>query len=95
MDNLVFLIPLAPFIIAGFAIWSNHRQKMMEKQSAITAEKAAQYAAQNAQLEQRVRVLERIITDRGFDLAHQIESLRETPSLLEKQDDLAGQRRTN
>ena len=30
------------------------------------------------QLEQRVRVLERLATDRGQDLAHQIEELRES-----------------
>ena len=33
-----------------------------------TAEKAAQYAAHNERLEQRVRVLERIVTDKGVDL---------------------------
>lgn len=95
MEDIIWiLVPLAPFMIGAFAIWSNHQQKMMEKQSALTAEKAAQYASQNAQLEQRVRVLERIITDRGFDLAHQIESLRDAP-LLEKQDDSIIQRRAN
>ncbi|WP_339445033.1 hypothetical protein [Pseudomonas hunanensis] len=38
-----------------------------------------QYAAQTERLEQRVRVLERIITDRGVDLSHEIEQLRDTP----------------
>jgi hypothetical protein len=48
-----------------------------------TAEKAAQYAAQVERLEQRMRVLERIATDKGVVLADQIESLREetTPAL--------------
>lgn len=32
-------------------------------------------------LEERVRVLERIATDRGHDVAHQIEALREKPQL--------------
>jgi hypothetical protein len=44
-----------------------------------TAEKAAQYAAQTERLEQRVRVLERIITDRGVDLSDEIERLRDKP----------------
>lgn len=43
-----------------------------------TAEKAAQYASHVEKLEARVRVLERIATDRGHDVAHQIEALRET-----------------
>ncbi len=76
---IALLIPLAPFIIGGFAIWTHHQRKMMEHQSEITAEKAAQYAAQTEQLEQRVRVLERIVTDKGMDLADQIEGLRDDP----------------
>ena len=43
----------------------------------MIAEKAAQYAARTEQLEQRVRVLERIVTDRGADLSSQIERLRD------------------
>ena len=46
-----------------------------------TAENAAQQAAHSQELEDRVRVLERIITDRGFDVATQIEALRHTPTL--------------
>ncbi|HYD25999.1 MAG TPA: hypothetical protein VEB68_14525, partial [Croceibacterium sp.] len=42
-----------------------------------TAEKAAQYAASNQELEDRVRVLERIVTDKGYDVATQIEALRD------------------
>jgi hypothetical protein len=41
-----------------------------------TAEKAAQYASHVERLEARVRVLERIATDKGVDLAQQIEDLR-------------------
>jgi hypothetical protein len=44
-----------------------------------TAEKAAQYAAHIERLEARVRVLERIATDKGADLAQQIEDLRGEP----------------
>ena len=42
-----------------------------------TAEKAAQYASQVERLEQRMRVLERIVTDKGYDVATQIEALRD------------------
>jgi uncharacterized membrane protein (DUF106 family) len=53
------------------------QEKQLELQSTMTAEKAAQYAAHTERLEQRMRVLERIITDKGTDLAIEIEDLRD------------------
>ena len=40
------------------------------------AEKAAQYASRSHELEERVRVLEQIVTDSGAQTAAQIEALR-------------------
>ncbi len=64
------------------AIWAKHKQKLAQMQinstAEHTAEKAAQYASQVQQLEDRVQVLERIVTDRGYDVATQIEALRDT-----------------
>lgn len=57
----------------------DHREKRMEIEARLTAEKAAQYAAHNERLEQRVRVLERIVTDKGIDVSDQIEHLRDRP----------------
>ena len=54
----------------------DHRERRMEIEARLTAEKAAQYAAHTERLEQRVRVLERIVTDKGMDVAGQIEDLR-------------------
>jgi len=56
------------------------RARELEVLGSRTAERAAQYAAQTERLEQRVRVLERIVTDRGFDLAAQIDQLDEQPA---------------
>lgn len=56
-----------------------HREKMATMMNAQAAEKAAQYAAHTDRLEQRVRVLERIITDKGLALSDEIESLRDQP----------------
>ena len=78
-DTIWILVPLAPFLLVGFIFWSKHQQKMIEKQSELTAEKAAQYAAQTERLEARVRVLERIVTDKGVDLSDEIEKLRDAP----------------
>ncbi|MFT4057376.1 MAG: hypothetical protein QM681_22930 [Novosphingobium sp.] len=79
--TLALLIPLAPFIMGGLAIWTKHQRKMAELQIEATAEKAAQYASHSRELEERVRVLERIITDGGYDTALQIEALRDTRSV--------------
>jgi hypothetical protein len=57
--------------------WFALQQRKMELEAQMVAEKAAQYAAQTERLEQRVRVLERIATDKGIDLADEIESLRD------------------
>lgn len=76
-DAIWVLIPLAPFIMGGFAIWTKHQRKLAELQIEATAEKAAQYASHSRELEERVRVLERIITDGGYDTALQIEALRD------------------
>jgi len=53
------------------------KERELELLSKHTAEKAAQYAAQAERLEQRVRVLERIATDKGTEIAGQIEGLRD------------------
>jgi hypothetical protein len=52
------------------------REKQLEADTRLAAEKAAQYATANAELEQRVRVLEQIVTDGGLETAAQIEALR-------------------
>ena len=65
----------------------SYKEKQLELTADRTAEKAAQYASHVQLLEERVRVLERIATDKGADLAVQIEALRgeqpTTPMLAE------------
>ena len=57
------------------------REKQLDAQTSLAAEKAAQYAAHVERIETRLRVLEQIVTDRGADTAAQIEALREKPML--------------
>ena len=77
---LALTIPIvAIFAGAIFKPWLALQERKMELDASMVAEKAAQYAAQTERLEQRVRVLERIITDKGVDLADQIERLRDEP----------------
>lgn len=56
------------------------REKQIEFAAGKAAEKAALYAANGAEMEQRIRVLERIVTDRGIDIADEIERLRAVPA---------------
>ena len=78
---MALLIPILALCIPFFAIWTKHQQKLaqmnVKSTAENTAEKAAQYASDVAELEQRVRVLERIVTDGGYDVATQIEALRD------------------
>ncbi len=78
---LALLIPIVALSIPIVAIWTKHQQKIAEMQVGATAqhtaEKAAQYASHIQRLEDRVQVLERIVTDRGYDIATQIEALRD------------------
>jgi hypothetical protein len=63
-----------------------YKERQLVLTADSTAEKAAQYATQVQTLEQRVRVLERIATDKGADLAVQIEELRGEPALQARSD---------
>lgn len=80
--TIALLIPIFALMIPIVALWTKHQQKMAEMQVGATAqqtaEKAAQYVSQIERLEARVQVLERIVTDRGYDIATQIEALRDT-----------------
>ena len=76
------MIPILALSIPIIAIWTKHRQKIAEMEiratAEMSAEKAAQYAGGMKELEERVRVLERIVTDGGYNVATQIEALRDT-----------------
>lgn len=79
---LALMIPIVALMIPIVAIWAKHQQRLAEMQIGTTAEqtaeKAAQYASHIQRLEDRVQVLERIVTDGGYNVAAQIEALRDT-----------------
>ena len=87
MEISPFLIPILGIscglvaIIGGVFIkpWLALKQRKMELEAQTVAEKAAQYAAHTDRLEQRVAVLERILTDRSTHLSEEIERLRDAP----------------
>lgn len=88
--QLGVMIPIIALMIPIVALWTRHQQKMAEMQIGATAEqtaeKAAQYATHIQRLEDRVQVLERIVTDRGYDIATQIEALRDTRRVDQQAD---------
>lgn len=86
---LALMIPILGIMLGFFGVWTNHKEKVAKLQTKVvaseTAEKAAQYASQVQKLEDRVQVLERIVTDRGYDIATQIEALRDTRQTEERE----------
>ena len=72
-------IPIVAIVSNSVTKWITLKEKQLEVQTAATAEKTAQYAAHTERLEQRMRVLERIITDKGMEISDEIESLRDRP----------------
>ena len=75
---IVLTIPTVLLLYMARRFFS-YREKQLEVDARLAAEKAAQYATSNSELEQRVRVLEQIVTDGGAQTAAQIEALREAP----------------
>jgi len=51
------------------------REKQLELEALNAAEKAAQYVARSTEIEQRLAVIERIVTDQPHALAREIDSL--------------------
>ena len=85
MGSMGVFIPILIFLIPIIAIWTKHQQRMAELGQGAQA--AAQQdnhqlrdqAEQIRALEDRVRVLERIVTDGSYSVAAEIEALRDTP----------------
>jgi len=79
---MIALVVIGLPVIGGllhetYKVTLKHREKMAGALNAQAAEKAAQYAAHTERLEARMRVLERIVTDRGIDLSDTIDRLRD------------------
>jgi hypothetical protein len=73
---------LGPFLMVVGIVWVRSRTQLEEKRIAATAARdAASLPVRDDgrvdELEERVRILERIVTDRGYDVATQIEALRD------------------
>ncbi len=76
---IAFIVIGLPTLLLALLVnrWFRLKEKRLEVDATLAAEKAAQYASRSHELEQRVRVLEQIVTDGGAQTAAQIEALRD------------------
>jgi len=88
MDPIVVITMSLTFIALPLVLclilimrFFNYREKKLQVEALKATARAAEYGAGFSQLEQRMRVLEQIVTDGGAITATQIEGLRSDPSL--------------
>jgi hypothetical protein len=81
---MIFGIPL-------LAIWTKHQATMQQSRSGFDEAEVQQLVNQVEVLQDRVQVLERIVTDQGFSVASQIEALREPARSGKKLADKRGE----
>jgi hypothetical protein len=73
---------LAPFLMVVGIVWVRSKAQLEEKRIEAgrargESDSGLQTVNRVDELEERVRILERIVTDRGYDVATQIEALRD------------------
>ena len=75
---LTFFTLICTFIMVFYVTrrWFAMREKRLEIEAMQVAEKTAQYVADSKAIDERLAVLEKIVTDDGYDTAAQIEALR-------------------
>jgi hypothetical protein len=81
---LFFVVVVGIPVVAGVGgdvlkRWIKFKEAQLKAMTEATAERAARSATHAEQLEQRVRVLERIVTEKGIGIADEIEMLRDRP----------------
>ena len=81
MAELGVLIPILGILTGMLAVWTRHQRSMAELGARGGNAADAASSIRIDELEDRLRVLERIITDKGYDVATQIEALRDERKL--------------
>lgn len=80
-EILGMMIPIFGMGLGGFSIWAKHQRRMAEMRMMAGSADNGRAIEHIRALEERVRVLERIVTDKGQDVAAQIEALRDPAPL--------------
>ena len=86
LSVLISIIVPTMLLIYVFRRWFSYKEKQLEINAMATAERAAIYATSKKELEQRVRVLEQIVTDGSLQTAAQIEALRPQRRIQQKDE---------
>ena len=94
-EYVAVLAILLTFSVPLLAIWSKHKKDVIRMQSGTDTTEVRQLRAENRELEDRLRVLERIVTDKGYDVATQIEALRDSRRIDEELAALDDRRETS
>lgn len=82
-EFVVFAIPMMGILLGFFGVWTAHKQKLAKleiearKHGAGQSTLGAQHIEEMREMQQRLRVLERIVTDGGYNVATEIEALRD------------------
>lgn len=74
------MIPILGILLGFFGVWTHHRQRLAKLQletAKASAGNGGEQVREIKELRERVGVLERIVTDGGYDVATQIEALRD------------------
>ena len=81
------LIPIVAIIAGVFKHNIRVKEKALDQARDRQGESDRRHAVETNRLEERVRVLERIVTDKGMDLSEEIERLRDKPSVRDMRAD--------
>lgn len=81
------LIPIAAIFAGVFKHNIRLKEKALDRAQERESESERRHAVETRQLEERVRVLERIVTDKGMDLSEEIERLRDKPAVRDMRAD--------
>jgi hypothetical protein len=81
------LIPIAAIFAGVFKYNMRIKEKQLDRMQGHEADMAKRHTAETKALEERVRVLERIVTDKGLDVSLEIEKLRDQPSVRDMRAD--------
>jgi hypothetical protein len=84
IEYVGMMIPIIAIVLGislGFyGVWTQHKQKLLKLQVEAVKAAAGNSGDQDRELQdlrERVRVLERIVTDGSYDLASRIDALRD------------------
>ena len=81
------LIPIAAIFAGVFKHNLRLKEKELDRARDRESENERRHGVETRQLEERVRVLERIVTDKGLDVSLEIEKLRDAPSVRDMRAD--------